>query len=258
MKIAHMLVAVGVLAGLFGALPASAGPHSVSLGIYSVAACKDVTTVAVSGSSTYANNRLDVGIYYKNGKGKYVLLSQAFTPTFGAGSFTLAVTLPYTDNAAVAGEALRLDVQLQRLSGNSYVDVGSLVSQNVTVADKYCFDKCSVTVDTTDRAPAAGTLTLRSHFGEWFRPEGWLHGALPVNAGQKARVVFVSVPCNWAVRVWYYPKAGDKTPKMLPAQYWPNEFQANELDGTNPYTTAFARGLKPTHPLEEDDPFVAE
>ena len=257
MKGIPILVAVGLLAALIGVAPASAG-SAVSIGIYSIAACKDETTVVVNGSSTYSNNRLDVGVYYKNDKGEYVLLKQVHSPTFGSGSFMLAVPLAYPDNAATEGETLRVDVQLQYLSGNSYVNVGPLLIQNVTVADKYCIGKCTVTVDTADKAPASGTLTLRSHFGEWFRPEGRLHGAVPVSAGQKVRAVFVGLPCDWPVRAWYYPKSGDKAPKMLPSQYWPNEFQANSLDGTNPYTTAFAKGLKATHPSEPDDPFAAK
>ena len=256
MKGFHILVAVGLLAALIGVAPASAGP-AVAVGIYSIAACKDETTVVVNGSSTYSNNRLDVGVYYKNEKGQHVLLKQVYSPAFGAGSFMMAVSLAYSDNAATEGETLRVDVQLQALSGGAYVDVGPLLMQNVSVADKNCIGKCTVTVDTADKASTSGPLTLRSHYGEWFRPEGRLHGALPVSAGQKVRAVFVGVPCGWTVRAWYYPKSGDKTPKMLPSQYWPNEFQANSLDGTNPYTTAFAKALKATHPTEADDPFIA-
>lgn len=259
MKVLRLVCLLGIVAALFAiALPASAAQPSVSLGIYSIAACKDVTTVVVNGSSTYSNNRLNVNIYHPNAKGEYVLLKQVYSSSFGAGPFMIAVVLPYTTTAVKAGEVFWIDVQLQRLSGSSYVNAGSLVTQSATAADRTCFDKCSVTVDTTDKAPAAGTLTLRSHFGAWFRPEGRLQGAMPVSAGQKARVAFVGVPCDWPVRVWYYPKSGDKTPKMLPAQYWPNDFQANELDGTNPYTTSFAKGLKPTDPLEKDDPFVVK
>jgi len=258
MKITRLLILVGLVAALSASLPASAATPSVSVGIYSIAACKDTTTVVVNGSSTYSNNRLNVNIYHKNDKGDYVLLKQAYSSTFVAGPFMIAVTLPYTNKAVAEGEVFWIDVQLQRLSGGSYVNVGNLVTQSATVADKYCFDKCTVTVDTSDKAPASGTLTLRSHFGSWFRPEGRLHGAMPVSAGRTARVVFVGVPCDWPVRAWYYPKTGDKTPKMLPAQYWPNDFQANALDGTNPYVTSFANGLKPTHPLEEDDPYVVK
>jgi hypothetical protein len=244
-----------VVVSLFSALPAMADTPNGTVGIANIAACKDMTTVTVTGSTTYANNRIDAGIYYYNGS-NWVLLAQASSPAFGSGSFRLAVTLPYTSANASEGEVLRLDVQLQRSSGGSYVNVGDYISQYVSVADKYCFGKCSVVVDTSDKAPASGTLTVRSHYGAWFRPEGWLHGAMPVIAGQRAQAVFVGLPCNQVVRAWYYPKTGDKTPKMLPAQYWPNEFQANGLGGTNPYTTAFAKGLKATSPLEADDVFV--
>ncbi|HEY4691472.1 MAG TPA: hypothetical protein VIK33_19340 [Anaerolineae bacterium] len=257
MKTVRSLVLVGLLAALFGARPVVAAGDSVTVGLVSAAVCKDATTVTFSGSSTYSNNRLDVGIYYTNDKGEYVLLRQVFTPAFGSGPFTIMVSLPY-NTPMTEGKVLRLDAQMQRLSAGSYVNVGSLLAVDVTVADKNCLDKCSVALDTTDAAPANGTLTLRSHFGAWFRPEGRLQGALPVIAGRKAHLVFVGVPCNWAVRAWYYPKSGDKTPKMLPAQYWPNEFQANKLDVSNPYVTSFAKGLKPTHPLEEDDPFVTK
>ena len=55
----------------------------------------------------------------------------------------------------------------------------------------------------------------------------------------------VALPCNWTVRAWYYPATGkDRTPRMLPAQYWPYEFAATSQDGANPYTTSFAKGLK--------------
>ena len=258
MKLACTLISVALLAGLAGALPAAAAP-SVSLDIYSVAACKDTTTVVVAGSSTYSNNRVEAALYYRDDKGKDVFLSQNTSPVFSSGPFMLSLTLSYIANSARENEVLRLDVRHLKLSasGKSY-EVVSTTTRNVTVADKYCFGKCTVTVDTTDKAPAAGTLTLRSHFGAWFRPEGWLHGAFPVSAGLKARVVFVGLPCDWPVRAWYYPRTGDKIPKMLPAQYWPNEFQANDLDGTNPYTASFARGLKPTHPLESNDPFVVK
>lgn len=258
MKALRLFILAGVVAGLIGVLPASAAGQTGSIGIHSAAVCKDMATVTVTGTTTVANNRVDAFLYYKNDKGQEVLLAQGSTAAFGAGPFTLAINLPYREGAT-EGETLRVEVKLKKLTrdGKAYETV-STVSQNVTVADKYCFGTCSVTVDTADKAPAAGALTLRSHFGDWFRPEGRLQGAVPVAAGQKVRVVFVGVSCDWAVRVWYYPKTGDKTPKMLPAQYWPNDYEANVLNGTNPYTTSFARGLKPTHPLESGDPFVVK
>lgn len=256
MKRLSALVLAGLLAGLIGVLPAAAASASIS--IYNTAVCKDEATVVLTGSSTYTNNRVEAYLYYKTDKGEDVLLAQSASTAFGAGPFMLALTLPYTAYAQ-ENEVLRLDVKLRKLSTDGKVyETVSKTSQNVTVADKYCHGKCSVTVDTIDKTPASGTLTLRSHFGEWFRPEGRLQGALPVAAGQKVRAVFVGVTCNWPVRAWYYPRSGDKTPLMLPAQYWPNEFQANLLDGTNPYTTAFAKSLKSTRPLESDDPFVTK
>ena len=252
------LLVIVVLLGLPGALPASAATPGASAAIHSIAACKDVTTVAVVGSSTYLNNRLYARVYYREPTGKDVLLTEVYSASFGPGPFMQGVSLSYPTRAVPEGQLLRIDVQLQRLSGGSYVNEGGLITQLVTAADKNCLDKCNVAVDTLDKAPASGTLTLRSHYGSWFRPDGRLHGATPISAGQKARVVFVGVPCGWTVRAWYYPKTGDKTPRMLPAQYWPNEFQANALNVTNPYTTAFGKGLKATHPLESNDPFVGK
>ena len=257
MRAARLIIIAGIVAGLLSVLPVSAAAPSWSIGISSVAACKDSLTVAVAGSSSYSKNRLDVGVYYLE-QGKWKLLQQVLTPQFGAGPFSLAVPLQYSDNAATAGETLRVDVQLQRSSGNTYVDVGSYATANVVVADRDCIGKCNLTVTSGDQAPASGTITVRTHFGALFRPEGRLYGVAPVSAGQKLQATFVGLPCNWAARVWYYPRAGDKTPKLLPAQYWPNEFQVNALDISNPYTTAFARGLKATHPVEAGDPYAAK
>ena len=257
MRAVCCLIVLGLSAAVLGVSSAQAANGSVSVGIQDVAACTDVTRVLVTGSTTYSNNRLDAGIYYFNDQGQPVLLSQQYSPAFGAGPFSIQMTLPYTRSAATAGEVLRLDVQVQALSGNSYVNVGPLIMQNVVVQNASCYTRCNVVVSTRDGAPADGTITLRSHFGELFRPEGWLHGALHVLRGGRANLVFVAVPCNWAVRAWYYPKTGDPTPKLLPAQYWPSEFQATRLDLSNPYATSFAKGLKATAPLEPDDPFVA-
>jgi hypothetical protein len=258
MKASRLFAWMVLVVSLFAAFPVSAAEPSGSIGIYSVAACKDSTIVAVVGSSTYANNRVGAAIFYQDAEGQDVLLKQLHTSAFGAGSFSLALSLPYVKKTVAAGTVLRVEVRLQRLSGKSYVDVGHIVNQYVTAPDKNCFGLCTVTLDTTDAAPSDGTITLRSHYGSWFRPEGWLHGAVPVRAGQRVRATFIGLSCEWSVRAWYYPKTGDKTPKMLPAQYWPYEYQANDLDGTNPYVTSFASGLPPTHPLEEDDLFVAK
>ena len=258
MKTRLLIIPLIILLVAGSALSVSAA-QSVSVSIYTVAACRDVTKVTVQGSSTYANNRLDVGVFRRNNKGEWKLFRQTFSAAFASGPFMLAVPLDTSKDDPAKGEVLRVDVQLQRLSGRDYVNVGPLLTQNVTVVDRYCLDKCNVTVDTSDQAPTSGTITMRSHFGKLFRPEGRLQGAQPIMAGQKARIVFVGVPCDWTVRAWYYPNSGkDKTPKLLPSQYSPNEFQATELNGTNPYSTSFAKAIAATAPLEEDDPFVVK
>jgi hypothetical protein len=257
MKTLRLILATTFVLGLFLALPVAAGAANGAVGIHSVAACKDSTTVAVIGTSTYANNRLRVDLYSRNAEGKEELKAQVHTAPFGGGRISEALQINYFDSTLPAGSTVRVDVQLQRLSGSDYVDVGWLARQYVTVADKSCRELCSVTVDTTDAAPSTGTLTLRSHYGSWFRPEGWLHGAVPVSKGRPARATFVGIPCTWTVRAWYYPSSGDTAPLMLPSQYWPSEFAATIADGTNPYTTAFARGLPATDPLEPSDPFIA-
>jgi hypothetical protein len=256
MKTARLFILVVIVTGLFGAFAGSASGQSGAVGIYSVATCKDSATVAVMGMSTYATNRVWARIYTKNDEGEDVLLDKEYTDAFGAGRISLAIVLSYAKRSVKGGTSLRVDVQLERLGGNTWTTVGPVVSQYVTAADKSCLGSCTVTVDTADAAPAGGTISMRSHYGSWFRPEGWLHGALPVSAGHRARVVFAGIPCGWTVRAWYYPNSGDLAPKMLPAQYWPNEFAATVADGTNPYTTSFAQGLLATDPLEADDPFV--
>jgi len=247
-----LVLCVSVVGGL---TVVAEGP-STTVGIYSVAACKDSSMVAVIGTSAYANNRIVADIYYQDGKGNRVSLKHVETAPFGTGRFSMALPMHYVTRPVPAGTPLWVAVKLQRSSHHTYVTVAT-ATQHVTAADQGCFDLCSVTLDTLDRAPAGGTLALRSHYGAWFRPEGWLHGAMPVQAGQRLRVTFVGLPCDVNVRAWYYPNSGaDPTPLMLPAQHWPHEYQVNEADGTHPYVTTFAAGLPATEPLEVDDPFV--
>lgn len=249
-------VIIGLLLAVV--MPVSAAPLAAgSVGIVSTAVCKDTATVAVSGTASYATNRVKVKLYKQNTNGSYELFRTVNSENFGSGDFMLAVLIDYSTNQVAAGRVMRVDVQLQRLSGSSFVDDGSLTSTTLGAADKLCKDKCSVTIASADRAPVKGTVTLRTHFGAWFRPEGRLYGAIPVNAGAKLNNTVIGVPCGAAVRVWYYPATGkDRTPKLLPAQYWPNEYAATVLDGTNPYTTSFAKGLAATKPLESDDPYA--
>jgi len=256
MRIRKDAVVLMLTLGLFLGTYSWAEAQSSSVGIHSIAACKDSTTVAVIGSTTYATNRVRVAVYTTNDKGENVLLDQEYTDSFGSGRVSVAVVLNYRKRAVSAGTALRVEAQLERLSGNSFVGADAVVSQYAVAADKSCLGLCTVTVDTSDVAPADGTITLRSHYGAWFRPEGRLYGAVPVRARHQVRATYVGLPCNWAVRAWYYPATGDTVPKMLPAQYWPNEYAATMADGTNPYTTSFAAGLPATHPIEDDDPFV--
>ena len=254
---------LGLTRLIFGLLltvvaPVSAAPLAAgTVGIASTAVCKDTANIAVSGTATYATNRVKIRIYTQNTDGSFHLFREAASENFGSGDFMLAVTMDYSTRPVAAGRVMRIDVQLQRLSGGSFVNDGSLISTTATAADRSCKDKCSITISTTDRAPVKGTITLRTHFGAWFRPEGRLYGAIPVNAGASLHNTVVGVPCGASVRVWFYPATGkDRTPKLLPAQYWPNEYAATQLDGANPYAAAFARGVAATKPLESDDPYA--
>ena len=230
---------------------------SNAYGIYSVAACRDTTTVTVSGSSGFATNRIQASVSYLNSKGVYALLQQTTSDNFGSGSFWVPVILDYHLQPVDEGTSLQVIVQLQRSTGSGFTDLGSPVTTYVTAADKFCQNQCSVTLSTSDRAPARGVITLRSHFGKWFRPEGWLHGAISVNAGQTAQATFAGVSCGAEARAWFYPATGtDRTPRMLPSQYWPGEFGVATGGGSSPYATSFARGLPATAPLESDDPYA--
>jgi hypothetical protein len=64
-----MWVVMLLSAVLMIAAPAAATTLTGSAGIFSVAACKDTTTVAVSGQSDYATNRVKVSIYKLNDNG---------------------------------------------------------------------------------------------------------------------------------------------------------------------------------------------
>jgi len=225
--------------------------------IYSVVPCRDTTTVTVSGSSSYATNHIQASVSYLNSDGKYVLLQQTTSDSFGSGSFMIPVVLDYHTRPVDADTDLQVIVQVLRSSGNSFTDLGDPQTTYVTAADRFCFNQCSVTVSTSDRAPTSGVITLRTHFGSWFRPEGRLQGAMSVNAGQAVHLTFANVSCNAWARVWFYPATGkDRTPRMLPAQYWPSEFGTAADGASAPYATSFAKGLPATKPLESNDPFA--
>ena len=255
MKKIGLIVLISVVVLALASPVAASGPTGY-IGIYSVAACHDTTTVAVSGTASAATNRIKAWIYRQNSQGAWVFLADTVTSNFSGGDFLMTLVLDYFGDAVEGGTPLQVVVKLQSRSGSNFVDVSS-TSTYLNAADKTCQNKCSVTINTTDLAPASGVITVRSHYGSFFRPEGWLHSAMPVQAGQRAFFTVVGLPCNWTVRAWYYPATGkDRTPKLLPAQYWPNEFAATLQDGANPYTTRFAKGLKATAPLESGDPYA--
>lgn len=249
-KLFTVLAMLSVLLAIAG--PASAATGSI--GIASIAACKDTTTVTVAGSSSYSTNYVKVSVYKGDSKGNYHLLAETSTETFGSGSFNLPVTVDYSAKSVAEGTSLRIEVRLKATGSST---VSGPITTYVQAADKYCFGKCSVSINTLDKAPASGVVTLRSHFGSWFRPEGWLHGAVPVVAGQALNAMIVGAPCDSTMRVWYYPATGkDRTPKMLPSQYWPAEYGTALSDGSASYTTSFKRGLPATKPLETGDPYA--
>jgi hypothetical protein len=255
MKKTGMILLTGVMLLALAGPAAASGPTGV-IGIYSVAACQDTATVAVSGTASAATNRIKAKIYEQNNKGEWIELASSVSSNFDSGSFLMPLVLDYFGNAVEGGAPLQVVVRLQSRSGNSWVDVGS-DSTIVNASDRNCRDKCSTTISTADRAPADGVITVRSHYGSFFRPEGRLHSAIPVKAGQRVSYAVVALPCTWTVRAWYYPATGkDRTPRLLPAQYWPNEFGATSEDGAIPYATSFVKGIKATAPLEYGDPYA--
>jgi hypothetical protein len=191
-----------------------------------VAACRDTTTVTVSGSSVYATNRVIASVsYWNSDDDKYVLLQQTTSNNFGSGNFWIPIVVDYHTQPVDAGTSLQVIVQLQRSTGYGFTNLGAALTTHATAADRYCLNQCSVSISTSDRAPVSGVVTLRSHFGSWFRPEGWLHGVTYVKAGQAVQTTFADVACNARVRVWFYPASGaNRTPRMLPSQQWPGEF----------------------------------
>lgn len=239
------------------ALATPAGAASTGrVGIYTAAVCRDTATVSVSGTSSWATNRVRVSVYVLDDKGTYKLYKEAFSDNFGSGDFGFGLVVDYSDKPIAAGKAVRLDVTLQRQAGGNFpaVDTASLYA---SAADQYCKDQCALTISSVDKAPANGTLTVRSHFGSYFRPEGRLHAVIPVTAGKAVFSTVVAVPCDWAVRVWYYPATGkDRTPRLLTSQYWPNDFGVTQNTLGVPYVASFAKALPATKPLEPGDPYA--
>ncbi len=242
---------------------APSSPPTNQVGIYSVAACRDTTTVTVSGSSAYATNRVVASVSYWNTSDsddeKYTLLQQTTSFNFGSGNFWIPIVLDYHTQLVDAGTSMQIIVQLQRSTSGGFTNLGDPVTTYVTASNRLCLNQCIVSISTSDRAPVNGVVTLRTHFGSWFRPEGWTQGETYVNAGQAVQATFADVACNARVRVWFYPASGaDRMPRMLPSQLWPGEFGTPDAGASAPYATSFAKGLLPTKPLEANDPFVSK
>lgn len=254
----RLLSGIVLVTVLLAGVHVSAEEGGGIIGLYSVVACRDSATLVVDVYSPYATNLVRVNVSYLDDDGEYQFLAQAKSAPFGAGYSRVMVSVLYDENPVEAYTALMLDAQLKRSYGSAWADVGSPAITYTSAADRQCAGLCSVVVETDDRAPADGTITLRSRYGSWFRPEGALLGAVSIMEGTRATLAYAGLPCDWAVRAWYYPKTGDTTPKMLPSQYWPSEFQVTSLGGTNPYVTSFAAGMPATKPLEEDDPYVVK
>jgi hypothetical protein len=247
---------------VFGLMLALVGPAAAAstgqVGLGNIFACKDTARVSVFGTSSYAVNRVKIRVFVRSSQSEeYTLRAKTFSENFDGGDFSLDVIVGYSDKAIDAGADIRIDAQLQRQSSGGFVDLGNSVSAYTQVADQFCRGRCAVTINSTDKVPAKGTITLRTHFGSWFRPEGRTYGALPVNAGTALRATFAGLPCGMTARIWYYPATGkDRTPRLLPAQYWPTDFGIDSATDGVVYVTSFARSLPATRPLESDDPYA--
>ena len=253
-KFGLVLLTMAVLLTLVGPVAAS-GPTG-SVAIYAVAVCKDVALVTVNGSTTYATNRVRVDINAPDSNGVYYLHKEVYSGNFDSGSFVLPIVASYSKHQLAEGTLVYIDVQLQAMSGNGFVDVGPQLTTSATVSDQLCKNKCVVTVASADIVPASGVITVRTHYGSLFRPEGRLYGVMPVTAGQRLQNSFPALPCNASARVWYYPSTGkDRTPRLLTTQYWPNGFGLGG-DPAITYNTSFAKSIKATASLESDDPYA--
>ena len=236
--------------------PAAADGPTGSIFVYSVAVCKDVALVTVTGTTTYATNRVRVRLNAPDSNGTYYLHKETYSGNFGSGDFVLPIVVSYSKRALTEGALVYIDVQLQALSGNSFVDVGPQLTVSAVVSDQYCKNKCVATIASADKAPANGVITLRTHYGSLFRPEGRLYGVMPISAGQKLQNTFPALPCHASARIWYYPSTGkDRTPRLLTSQYWPDGFGLSG-DPAIVYATSFAKSVKATAPLEPDDPYA--
>jgi hypothetical protein len=256
MRKIKILLLLALMLSLVTVSPAAANGPTGSISIYSVAVCKDTALVTTTGTTTYATNRVRVRINAPDSNGAYYLHKETYSGNFGSGDFVLPLVVSYSKHSLTEGALVYVDVQLQAMSGDGFIDVGPQLTTSATVTDRLCKNKCAVTVASADKAPANGVITLRTHYGSLFRPEGRLYGVMPVTAGQRLQNTFPALPCHASARIWYYPATGkDRTPKLLTSQYWPDGFGLGG-DAAIVYSTSFAKGVKATAPLEPDDPYA--
>src|SRR5512144_1005189 len=117
-KIGLILLAIVMLVTLASPV-AAAGPTGL-IGIYSVAACQDTTTVTVSGTASSATNRIKGWLYKQNDKGEWLQLgSTVVTGNFNSGSFAMPLVFDYFGKSVDGGTPLQVVVKLQSQSGGS-------------------------------------------------------------------------------------------------------------------------------------------
>ena len=133
-KVSILLLTVVLLVSTVA--PASASGPTGTVGIYSVAACQDTTTVTVSGTASAATNRIKGWLYKQNDKGEWIQLGNTVvTGNFNSGDFIMPLVFDYFGNSVEGGTPLQVVVKLQSQSGSSLVDVSS-TSTIVNASDK--------------------------------------------------------------------------------------------------------------------------
>src|SRR5512139_969620 len=119
MKKTGLILLTGMLLLTLVSPVAASGPTGM-IGIYSVAACQDTTTVAVSGTASAATNRIKAWLYKQNDDGEWnVELANTVTSDFDSGDFMVPLALNYFSHSVEGGTPLEVVVKLQSRSGNS-------------------------------------------------------------------------------------------------------------------------------------------
>ena len=94
MKKTGLILLTGVLLLTLASPAAASGPTGM-IGIYSVAACQDTATVAVSGTASAATNRIKAWIYKLNDEGEWIELASTVSSNFDSGDFLMPLVLDY-------------------------------------------------------------------------------------------------------------------------------------------------------------------